>query len=382
MHISDYWHLSSSIQLILCDPYIVFVIFWVGSTDMAGTGTISSMDLHNVGDGKDFISNLPDDILRHILSLLPAKDAVGTSILARRWKSLWIDLSAFNFDRPTNQLFDLVHILLKRSNSSSPLRLRIAMHGSGVTVDRAKFQSFLYYAKLDKVEELNISLDLKSNPFILPITFSSASLNSLCLELKCVLHIPSWDFPSLKTLVISSVIFANNNSLRRPLSGCILQKLVLHGCDWKNIQEISVVMPTLRELSITFPCFDADYFLDSKVKIDAENLLSFSCIGCLTFEFVLVNLTSIVEAYIDFSSGFPSDHLYIAAHEIKLLSGLHRVKSLSLTIDTLEVCIIYHLHYFNIVAFNYVFFSIQTTFFLSITITNRFFPFYSVFHMQ
>jgi hypothetical protein len=110
-------------------------------------------------------------------------------------------------------------------------------------------------------------------------------------------------------------------------------------------------------------------------KIYAGNLLFFSCIGCLTFEFVLVNLTSIVEAYIDFTGGFPSNHLYTAAHEIKLLSGLHRVKSLSLTIDALEVCIIYHLHYFNILAFNYVFFSIQTTFFLGITIMNRFFFF-------
>jgi hypothetical protein len=119
-------------------------------------------------------------------------------------------------------------------------------------------------------------------------------------------------------------------------------------------------------------------------KIYAENLLSFSCIGCLTFEFVLVNLTSIVEAYIDFTGGFPSNHLYTAAHEIKLLSGLHRVKSLRLRIDTLQVCIIYHLHYFSIVAFNYVFFSIQTTFFLGITIMNRFFffSFNSVFHTQ
>lgn len=334
MDISDCW------QLILRNPYIVFVIFWVGSTDMAGTGTIK---IYNVGDGKDFISNLPDEILHHILSLLPAKDAVGTSILARRWKSLWIDLSAFNFDRPTNQLFHLVHRLLKRS-SRTAIRLRIAMDGSGVTVDRAKFQCFLYAAELDKVQELNISLDLKSNPFILPITFSSASLNSLCLELKCVLYIPSWGFSGLKTLMISLVTFANDNSLRRPLSECIfLRKLVLHGCDWKNIEEISVVMPTLRELSITFSRFHAHYLVNSKVKIDAENLLSFSCRGCLTFEFVLVNLTSIVNAYIDFKSGFPSNYLYTAAHEIKLLSGLHRVESLSLTIDTLEVCIIYHL---------------------------------------
>ncbi|KAK8496071.1 hypothetical protein V6N13_124459 [Hibiscus sabdariffa] len=44
----------------------------------------------------DRINNLSDSILSHILSSLPIKDAVSTSILSTKWRYLFV--SMFNLD--------------------------------------------------------------------------------------------------------------------------------------------------------------------------------------------------------------------------------------------------------------------------------------------
>jgi len=36
------------------------------------------------------IESLPDGVLQHILSFLPARDAVRSCVLARRWLELWM----------------------------------------------------------------------------------------------------------------------------------------------------------------------------------------------------------------------------------------------------------------------------------------------------
>ena len=39
--------------------------------------------------GDDFISRLPDDVLQHVISLLPPRDAVRTGFLSTTWRDLW-----------------------------------------------------------------------------------------------------------------------------------------------------------------------------------------------------------------------------------------------------------------------------------------------------
>ncbi|KAF7121199.1 hypothetical protein RHSIM_Rhsim13G0172500 [Rhododendron simsii] len=45
----------------------------------------------------DRISECPDSVLSHILSLLPIKDAVKTEVLSKRWQFLWTFLPSFLF---------------------------------------------------------------------------------------------------------------------------------------------------------------------------------------------------------------------------------------------------------------------------------------------
>nr|CAB3474560.1 unnamed protein product [Digitaria exilis] len=44
------------------------------------------------------LSDLPDDLLRHILFFAPTKEAAATAVLSRRWRSLWRTCGAVNMD--------------------------------------------------------------------------------------------------------------------------------------------------------------------------------------------------------------------------------------------------------------------------------------------
>jgi len=71
----------------------------------------------------DRVSSLPDSIICHILSFLPTKYIVATSILPKRWKPLWLSVSTLDFiDYPafldTAPLCCLIYsVMLSRDNN-------------------------------------------------------------------------------------------------------------------------------------------------------------------------------------------------------------------------------------------------------------------------
>ncbi|XP_058730483.1 F-box/LRR-repeat protein At4g14103-like [Vicia villosa] len=315
--------------------------------------TISSTDVHkiqrhNVGNMPDMITDLPEGILLHILSLLPTKDAVRTSILSNKWRHLWTHLSVFRFvtDRPryesshqnqntANCLLDLVGRLLHKSNRVERLSVEIFR----ITIDEDKVISLISSASKHKLQYLRLSLGDRNDKFVLPHSFSTfGSLNELWLGLQFTLHIPSGiRFPNLKRLTVSNVTFANEKSVQQLFSGCtILQDLNLDGCYWKNLMHISIAIPTLKQLSIHFDFFSVDFDHDMTLKIDAVNLLSLRCSCNPIIEFIPVNLTSLVDAYLDIGHIYVPNKPYAAQCAIQLFSGLSSVKSLELFYETLE----------------------------------------------
>ncbi|KAI9108137.1 hypothetical protein K1719_021010 [Acacia pycnantha] len=58
---------------------------------------------------RDRISDLPDSLLLHILSFLPAKEAVATCLLSKRWRPLWPSLPTLDLKRQDFQRLKFFH---------------------------------------------------------------------------------------------------------------------------------------------------------------------------------------------------------------------------------------------------------------------------------
>jgi hypothetical protein len=320
---------------------------------------VDTISLTDVGDDlNDMISALPEGVLLHILSLLPTKDVVKTSVLAKRWRHLWKYLKAFRFamvhppyetthqnQNAANCLLDLVGRLLNKSNRIERLCVEIFR----ISVDRNKVSYLISSAKKSKIQYLRLSLGDSNDQFVLPHSFSAfVSLNELWLGLEFTLHVPSGIcFPSLKKLVVSNATFANENSVQQLFSGCpVLEELDLDDCYWKNLEQINVAISTLRILRITSNILCVEYDHDMTLKIDAVNLLSLYCRCIPTIEFIPVNLISLVDAHIDLWCVFHNSEQYAAQCAFELLRGLKSVKSLTVCTTTLQVCLIVaYLHF-------------------------------------
>jgi hypothetical protein len=106
-------------------PYIVF-----GSRGYLIDESSFKRQKHNKDDT---INDLPDCILYHILSFLPTKDAVKTSILATNWRYLWTYLPVLDFQM-LSKLQNLQHrsifpnysLLPRNFNSLTKLSLQLA----------------------------------------------------------------------------------------------------------------------------------------------------------------------------------------------------------------------------------------------------------------
>ncbi|KAK4391121.1 F-box/LRR-repeat protein [Sesamum angolense] len=151
---------------------------------------------------EDRISKLPDAILQHILSSIDLKQAVQTSILSKRWKSLWCSLPNldFNFRRLAvqngvdlawsdhNQRFMprfmhfVTQFLSQRDHSSNVAKFKLSSsHMAGT--DSGFVEKCLDYAINHGVQHLDIDAYCYSPPVKFPDgLFASTTLRELRLR--------------------------------------------------------------------------------------------------------------------------------------------------------------------------------------------------------
>ncbi|KAJ4801898.1 F-box family protein [Rhynchospora pubera] len=241
----------------------------------------------------DRISNLPDHLLQHILSLLDSREAVRTCLLSKRWKKLWVgmhslDLNICNFKTQTSwfqrseritSFQRFVNVLLSRRDPSDLHTFRLFCQDYNVSdllITAWTFYALRFNAKVIEMTHLNYTM--------LPADiFTCASIEELYLDIseigigivagggcpaleelkldECKLDISVISSPQLKYLYIySGLDMARIESIRAPnLVSLDLQLLGDELCA-ANFEE----MPFLANVSITV--FDGTGF-DAKCRI-------------------------------------------------------------------------------------------------------------------
>ena len=53
---------------------------------------------HKINEGEGTLSKLPEPLVSHILSFLPTKDAVRTSVLSKKWQFRWTFITKLDLD--------------------------------------------------------------------------------------------------------------------------------------------------------------------------------------------------------------------------------------------------------------------------------------------
>ena len=108
--------------------------------------------------GLDFISNLPDDMLTVIISLLPIKYGARTILLSRRWRPLWksspLDLiDTHELCYGYRQTLDAFSQIL--GSHDGPIKGLIVgkFHSNGK--DRAKLDEWFRSPAIDQLEKLS-----------------------------------------------------------------------------------------------------------------------------------------------------------------------------------------------------------------------------------
>ncbi|XP_074271587.1 F-box protein At4g22280-like [Silene latifolia] len=268
------------------------------------------------GDCWDRISSLPDELLGHILSFLPTKGGVSTSILSTRWRYLFTLTSCLSFDdspcfgyveqneriEATQRFKDFVNKTLELHQISPIKKFSLLCRDNH---DNSDLNLWLSIALQKGVQELHY--ELPDRIHCVPDGFFSCET---LLKLKMIGHgynnleipLSAW-LPKLKILHLDRITFIDFDSMER-LFSCIelLEELTLKACDYDADEDRVIYRSeTLKVLTI-----EHCTFLFCTFEIDAPNLayLSYSSNNGVKFVPSWKSSGSFIKAKLSFNCSF------------------------------------------------------------------------------
>ncbi|XP_076927942.1 F-box/FBD/LRR-repeat protein At1g13570-like [Bidens hawaiensis] len=232
---------------------------------------------------KDFISNMPDDVLTNILDRLLLLDAVRTSILARNWRFNWTLLSHLVFD-------ENFYYYLRRTNGESKfgriintllLRIKGTITKFSLCMrdepDDTDIANWILLLSEKRVKDLTICKMGILHQLKLPShLFSCLKLKRLKLNNCCLSPPPTFrGFPNLLSLELHLIRFETcdlggfltcSPSLEILISTCMLKAVRI-----AKLENIKILSMYLYRLNTIFE------LLDSLPKLQELELNFFTC---------------------------------------------------------------------------------------------------------
>ncbi|KAJ0859762.1 putative F-box domain, leucine-rich repeat domain superfamily, F-box-like domain superfamily [Helianthus annuus] len=212
-----------------------------------------------ITEDDDRISNLPDDIIHHILSFLDLKYAVQTSALSLKWKHLWTLMPQLNLNSDT---FDSLHrfgkfaahALSNRNSLTEVSTLTLKFRGS---LTRPFVTDIVNYAYLRNLKQLTLwhngtAHELPQCLFVSRTLKHVTLVNPFAMCRSCTPN-SAWDFPALETLNLTCIRLGDGSEKNLNLFyKCVnLKDVTLHQCSMKGLEVFNVCAPHLSSFTIT-----------------------------------------------------------------------------------------------------------------------------------
>ncbi|XP_026451695.1 F-box protein At4g09920-like [Papaver somniferum] len=300
----------------------------------------------------DRISNLPDDIIDHILSFLDMKYVVRTSLLSSGWKDTWTSVSTLYFctsefmSSETKEVLPFVRFLdrvLMYKGLSSIEEFHLYWDNKSNEIAK-NLDTWIIVALKHSVQRLTIEIEYNENLTFRPPhrLFKFSSLTSLVLDFNGsqVVLPDSMCLPRVEYLDLCNIRIDDVKILNKLLSSCpVLEDLILRDIVARNTDGVSVIESSHLQYLEIVTCNMAKIF-----KLSTPSLESFICTDYMIQEYSLGNLPSLVTVSINMvikkieaeEEGDAIEEKLYPEHMMKYLTAVNNVEKLTLLSDVFQ----------------------------------------------
>ncbi|XP_010507164.1 PREDICTED: putative F-box protein At3g44060 [Camelina sativa] len=298
---------------------------------------------------------LSDDLLLQILSFLPTKQAVSTSVLSKRWRALFAFTHNFGFDtyifcHPRNNKrykYETSEDMRKRFNDFVDRTLALQLQGGNninkfslklckyYKVEQGDVDRWICYALEHGVSDLHLHI---RNTWMFSIpskVFTSTTLVKLSLEipLSDFPNVPDASLPALKVLFLRSIRFKDDQLSNLLLPACpVLEDLTIRYPRFTPNYSNVISSKTIKKLSVIFGHRNGDS-VSRIISFDTPNVVDFFYSDYLGNESPQCRFNSLAKATLDFELLKADKQPNVR----DLISGIRNVKTLHLTSYAVEV---------------------------------------------